>query len=134
MDGLKPELENLTCSLTLVEAGDVVFITSDGVSDNFDPVVGKFVMAVDQNAAKQAQNAAKEAERQAHTRPPVAPSGGNYVRQRGTSLPSKKNFSRSQKNRQKQQSQRPVVLRSASQPAVHGRCDVTQQAPPTKGE
>lgn len=28
-------------SITL---GDIVFITSDGVSDNFDPVVGKFCM------------------------------------------------------------------------------------------
>lgn len=26
----------------LLHLGDVVFITSDGVSDNFDPVVGKF--------------------------------------------------------------------------------------------
>ena len=42
VDGVNPELSNLTCSMTLVEAGDIVFITSDGVSDNFDPVVGKF--------------------------------------------------------------------------------------------
>ncbi len=42
VDGINPELSNLTCSLTLVEEGDVVFLTSDGVSDNFDPVVGKF--------------------------------------------------------------------------------------------
>jgi hypothetical protein len=25
-----------------VLAGDIVFLTSDGISDNFDPVVGKF--------------------------------------------------------------------------------------------
>ena len=42
MDGVNPELSNLTCSMTTVEAGDIVFITSDGISDNFDPVVGKF--------------------------------------------------------------------------------------------
>ena len=42
VDGRNPELSNLTCSLTLVEPGDIVFLTSDGVSDNFDPVVGKF--------------------------------------------------------------------------------------------
>ena len=42
VDGINPELSNLTCSLTLVEPGDIVFLTSDGISDNFDPVVGKF--------------------------------------------------------------------------------------------
>ena len=30
--------------MTEVESGDIVFITSDGVSDNFDPVVGKFAV------------------------------------------------------------------------------------------
>uniref|UniRef100_A0A915D4V1 PPM-type phosphatase domain-containing protein n=1 Tax=Ditylenchus dipsaci TaxID=166011 RepID=A0A915D4V1_9BILA len=42
VDGRNPQLHNLTCSMTFVEEGDLVFITSDGVSDNFDPVVGKF--------------------------------------------------------------------------------------------
>uniref|UniRef100_A0A8R1HLF0 PPM-type phosphatase domain-containing protein n=1 Tax=Caenorhabditis japonica TaxID=281687 RepID=A0A8R1HLF0_CAEJA len=42
VDGRNPQLHNLTCSMTFVEDGDVVFVTSDGVSDNFDPVVGKF--------------------------------------------------------------------------------------------
>ena len=42
VDGVNPELSNLTCSMTQLEAGDIVFLTSDGVSDNFDPVVGKF--------------------------------------------------------------------------------------------
>ena len=42
VDGVNPELSNLTCSLTLVDPGDIVFLTSDGISDNFDPVVGKF--------------------------------------------------------------------------------------------
>ncbi|XP_018014825.1 uncharacterized protein LOC108671765, partial [Hyalella azteca] len=44
VDGLNPELNNLTCSMTFVEEGDLVFLTSDGISDNFDPVVGKFVL------------------------------------------------------------------------------------------
>ncbi|KAB7497284.1 PP2C-like domain-containing protein [Armadillidium nasatum] len=44
VDGLNPELNNLTCSMTFCEESDVVFITSDGISDNFDPVVGKFVL------------------------------------------------------------------------------------------
>lgn len=42
VDGDKPELGNLTLSMTIVEPGDIVFLTSDGISDNFDPVVGKF--------------------------------------------------------------------------------------------
>uniref|UniRef100_A0A1I8A5B2 PPM-type phosphatase domain-containing protein n=1 Tax=Steinernema glaseri TaxID=37863 RepID=A0A1I8A5B2_9BILA len=42
VDGRNPQLQNLTCSMTFIEQGDLVFITSDGVSDNFDPVVGKF--------------------------------------------------------------------------------------------
>lgn len=39
----KPELSNLTLSFVIVEPDDIVFLTSDGLSDNFDPVVGKFV-------------------------------------------------------------------------------------------
>lgn len=42
VDGQNPELSNLTLSMTEVERGDIVFLTSDGVSDNLDPVVGKF--------------------------------------------------------------------------------------------
>lgn len=44
VDGQNPELNNLTCSMTYVQEGDLVFLTSDGISDNFDPVVGKFVL------------------------------------------------------------------------------------------
>ncbi|XP_050421967.1 PP2C-like domain-containing protein CG9801 isoform X2 [Adelges cooleyi] len=42
VDGQNPELSNLTLSITQVDLGDIVFITSDGVSDNLDPVVGHF--------------------------------------------------------------------------------------------
>lgn len=42
VNGNKPELSNLTLSMTICEGGDIIFLTSDGVSDNFDPVVGKF--------------------------------------------------------------------------------------------
>lgn len=41
-DGYNPDLSNLTCSFTQLETGDVVYLTSDGISDNFDPAVGKF--------------------------------------------------------------------------------------------
>ena len=44
VDGQNPELNNLTVAMTIVEKGDIVFLTSDGVSDNFDPVVGKFAI------------------------------------------------------------------------------------------
>lgn len=42
----QPEMSNFTLSFTTIEDGDIVFLTSDGVSDNFDPVVGKFAEAV----------------------------------------------------------------------------------------
>ncbi|XP_076650041.1 PP2C-like domain-containing protein CG9801 [Halictus rubicundus] len=44
VDGCNPELNNLTLAMTEVENGDIVFLTSDGISDNFDPVVGKFAI------------------------------------------------------------------------------------------
>ncbi|XP_038067796.1 PP2C-like domain-containing protein CG9801 isoform X2 [Patiria miniata] len=43
--GENPDLENLTFSYTTLEEGDIVFLTSDGVSDNFDPVVAKRAVA-----------------------------------------------------------------------------------------
>uniref|UniRef100_A0AAG5CZM4 PPM-type phosphatase domain-containing protein n=1 Tax=Anopheles atroparvus TaxID=41427 RepID=A0AAG5CZM4_ANOAO len=43
--GDKPEMSNLTLSMSYVDEGDIVFLTSDGISDNFDPVVGKFAEA-----------------------------------------------------------------------------------------
>nr|XP_050023143.1 PP2C-like domain-containing protein CG9801 [Dermacentor andersoni] len=45
VDGQNPELNNLTVSMTVVQPGDILFLTSDGISDNFDPVVGKFAIA-----------------------------------------------------------------------------------------
>ncbi|XP_050405170.1 uncharacterized protein LOC126820977 [Patella vulgata] len=45
VDGINPELHNLTCSLSFCNAGDVVFLTTDGISDNFDPVVTKIAIA-----------------------------------------------------------------------------------------
>jgi len=46
-DGYNPDLSNLTCSFVTLEQGDLVFVCSDGVSDNFDPVVGKFPANID---------------------------------------------------------------------------------------
>ena len=41
VDGYNPDLRNLTFSFTVLDSGDIVFLTSDGVSDNFDPVVAQ---------------------------------------------------------------------------------------------
>ncbi|XP_050728167.1 uncharacterized protein LOC127004468 isoform X2 [Eriocheir sinensis] len=62
VDGTNPELNNLTCSLTYCEAGDIVFLTSDGISDNFDPVVGKFAIPRKETptASKDSQTNGKE--------------------------------------------------------------------------
>ncbi|XP_070563866.1 PP2C-like domain-containing protein CG9801 isoform X2 [Ptychodera flava] len=45
VDGMNPDLTNLTYSLTVAEPGDLVFLTSDGISDNFDPVVAHRAVA-----------------------------------------------------------------------------------------
>ncbi|GFO20382.1 Pp2c-like domain-containing protein cg9801 [Plakobranchus ocellatus] len=44
VDGTNPELHNLTCSVTFCRTGDIVFLVTDGVSDNFDPVVTKIAL------------------------------------------------------------------------------------------
>ena len=44
VDGQNPELHNLTCSVTFCNRGDIVFLTTDGISDNFDPVVTKIAL------------------------------------------------------------------------------------------
>ncbi|KFM64105.1 PP2C-like domain-containing protein, partial [Stegodyphus mimosarum] len=44
VDGINPELSNLTVAMSELEAEDIVFLASDGISDNFDPVVGKFAI------------------------------------------------------------------------------------------
>ena len=41
-DGCNRDLKNLTLSYVLLEKGDFVFLCSDGISDNFDPVIAKF--------------------------------------------------------------------------------------------
>lgn len=65
VDGQNPELNNLTCSMTVIEEGDIVFLTSDGISDNFDPVVGKFVVARKPDKIVPLPNGAKQT-----TKPP----------------------------------------------------------------
>ena len=45
VDGQNPELHNLTYGLSFSNAGDIVFLTTDGISDNYDPVVTKIAIA-----------------------------------------------------------------------------------------
>ena len=59
VDGQNPELHNLTCSVTFCNHGDIVFLTTDGISDNFDPVVTKIALpkkADDSNFNKNTPN------------------------------------------------------------------------------
>ena len=44
VNGKDPELNNLTCSMTIVDPGDIVYLTTDGISDNYDPVVTKIAV------------------------------------------------------------------------------------------
>ncbi|KAL1502756.1 hypothetical protein ABEB36_007857 [Hypothenemus hampei] len=44
VDGINPELSNLTLSLTTLNKGDIVLVASDGLTDNFDPNVCGFTV------------------------------------------------------------------------------------------
>ncbi|KAF5842898.1 hypothetical protein DUNSADRAFT_4357, partial [Dunaliella salina] len=39
--GQEPDLGNMTASTTWLHEGDIVFLASDGVTDNFDPSILK---------------------------------------------------------------------------------------------
>ena len=80
VDGVNPELSNLTCSLTLVEPGDIVFITSDGISDNFDPVVGKFCIPKRERPAGTSATSQAAAATAANSQPQQQSRNNNNVR------------------------------------------------------
>ncbi|KAH1011375.1 hypothetical protein HUJ04_000760 [Dendroctonus ponderosae] len=44
VDGINPELSNLTLSITTLNEGDIVLVASDGLTDNFDPNVCRFTV------------------------------------------------------------------------------------------
>ncbi|CAH1132294.1 unnamed protein product [Ceutorhynchus assimilis] len=52
VDGINPELSNLTLSITTLNKGDIVMVASDGLTDNFDPNVCKFTVNSSVDAAK----------------------------------------------------------------------------------
>ncbi|XP_017781405.1 PREDICTED: PP2C-like domain-containing protein CG9801 isoform X2 [Nicrophorus vespilloides] len=47
VDGINPELSNLTLSITTIQKGDIILVASDGLTDNFDPNVCKFTVNTD---------------------------------------------------------------------------------------
>ena len=49
--GNDPDLSNLICCFVPVSEGDIIFLTSDGISDNFDPVLLKEAVASESNMA-----------------------------------------------------------------------------------
>lgn len=80
--GSNPELNNLTCSMTEVQEGDIVFLTSDGISDNFDPVVGKFAVLPPEDDKNDnhthrgmVAGNSKHAQRHGHIRPRTSSAG-----------------------------------------------------------
>lgn len=60
VDGKNPELHNLTYGLSFGNQGDIVFLTTDGISDNYDPVVTKIAVAkrdhIKSNSEKESEN------------------------------------------------------------------------------
>lgn len=85
--GDKPEMSNLTLSLTVVEESDIVFLTSDGISDNFDPVVGKFAEPATNRA--QAISSSLMPSQHADTKSSVAPKHRNINISSNVALKSK---------------------------------------------
>ncbi|KAF2898816.1 hypothetical protein ILUMI_07359 [Ignelater luminosus] len=60
VDGINPELSNLTLSVTVVQKGDIILVASDGLTDNFDPNVCKFTVNSKDTKFKRPTAAAKE--------------------------------------------------------------------------
>jgi len=77
VDGSQPYLTNLTFSVTTCEPGDIVFQTTDGISDNFDPVVTK--LAVPGRRDSTLQSVEEKAEMLPHERHMFAMKGMERV-------------------------------------------------------
>lgn len=60
VDGINPELSNLTLSVTVVQKGDIILVASDGLTDNFDPNVCKFTVNSKETKFKRPSAATKE--------------------------------------------------------------------------
>lgn len=71
--------------MTIVDPGDIVFLTSDGVSDNFDPVVGKFADPLETDDLSSPVQSPPPQQHSAKTNFPIAPRRQNKSE---TSIPS----------------------------------------------
>nr|CAH7762588.1 unnamed protein product [Callosobruchus chinensis] len=67
VDGINPELSNLTLSITTLHRGDIVLVASDGMTDNFDPNVCKYTVT--------RANAVAEATKPKRANPPLKGEG-----------------------------------------------------------
>lgn len=66
VDGINPELNNLTLSITVLEKGDIVMIASDGLTDNFDPNVCKFSVNLPESKKKPSTQHSQQQQHQHH--------------------------------------------------------------------
>lgn len=75
VDGINPELSNLTLSITILQRGDIVLIASDGLTDNFDPNVCKFSTNLPESKKKTNVTAPQEKKEtlEQKAKPPVKP-------------------------------------------------------------
>ena len=118
--GQDPDIKNLICCYTTVSEGDAVFITSDGISDNFDPVTQ---LEGAQNGAKQAkrpertQMAAAQSEHSAPKVPILTPG------QRQTTLLS--NISRLLNDLRRQMSQQELSAWEVNNAVIKYVIDIT---------
>ncbi|XP_065657151.1 uncharacterized protein LOC136082297 isoform X2 [Hydra vulgaris] len=58
-DGFNPDLGNLTCSFVIIEKDDIVFLCSDGISDNYDPAIAMFNPKTDISNPNETKNTSK---------------------------------------------------------------------------
>lgn len=76
VDGINPELSNLTLSITTLNKGDIVMVASDGLTDNFDPNVCKFSInhktTEAPNRVRRTPSSSRETTR-SNNEPPVKP-------------------------------------------------------------
>lgn len=138
VDGQNPELNNLTCSLTYCDAGDIVFLTSDGISDNFDPVVGKFAIPKKEKEAKSSSKESQSTERPSSGKESVEHQNGSHDPQNDTpksqnSVKDSRLSAQGRRNGERQQ-----ASRQNSQPQQRGRGRKHQQGsrepPPGSGQ
>lgn len=71
VDGINPELSNLTISVTTLQKGDIVMVGTDGLTDNFDPNVCKFTVNTVETLKPKQQNAVKSPQKKVGNRQPL---------------------------------------------------------------